>query len=469
MRLIGRVLTLATVMMLIAGVCFAAKMLEQGTTGETVTVLTKRLVELGFMTESTDEYSDTVATAVGDFQTANGLSRTGVADVETQLLLHGEDAVTRQAYMAAFIQKYQNAYITAGDKGDSVKALQTALAQLGYYAVNADGVFGEGTRRAVTAYQRANGLEPTGTADASTLIRLYEGESVNREEYVVSQTAAKGDAGANVRSIQDRLRELGYFKGDSTGTYGELTARAVARFQAGNELTQTGTADAATYEALFSESAMAVDGEGALFFGDSGDDVFTLQTQLSELGFFIGTPNGAYGRSTEAAVMLFCAANEFPVSPDATAEVIAALRLGSAQFVDVLAGSVDSVGADTLTDICLTAKEMVGQDFQEDGNELFPGFGFARYVFASNGIAISEPSEIISRIGQKAYSEADIGAGDIVVLGCGDEEAMTLSFSVCVEPSVIAYLDPVTGKVASGNLADMDYVSAYVWDFGAID
>lgn len=468
MHFLRRVLALATVFMLIAGVSFAAQMLEQGASGETVTVLTKRLVELDYMDAPTDEYDDTVATAVGDFQTANGLVRTGVADVQTQQLLHGDDAVTRQAYMAAFIKKYQDVSYKSGDKGDAVKNLQTALAALGYYTASADGVFGEGTRRAVAAYQKANGLEPTGTADASTLIRLLEGQSVSREEYVASQTATRGDAGANVRAIQDRLRELNYFKGDSTGTYGEMTSRAVARFQAANGITQTGTVDADTYEALFSDSALAAEGDGALYLGDSGDEVYTLQARLSQLGFFVGTPNGAYGRSTEAAVMLFCAANSLPISADATGDVIAAMLLDTARSVDALAGSVDNVSGETLSAICQTAETMVGQDFQEDGDTLFPGFGFARYVFAKNGIAISEPSEIISRIGQKAYSEADIGPGDIVVLGRGDDDAMTLSFAVCVEPSVIAYIDQDTDKVASGNLSDMDYASAYVWDFGAI-
>ncbi len=455
--------------MLIAGVSFAAQILEEGTSGETVTVLTKRLAELGYIGVSTDKYDDAVASAVGDFQTANGLERTGIADIGTQQLLHEEEAVTRQAYMTAFTKKYQNVAVKSGDRGDAVKDLQTALSALGYYAANADGVYGEGTRRAVTAYQRANGIEPTGTADAPTLIRLFEGESVSREDYVASQTATRGDAGANVRSIQDRLYALGYFKGDLTGTYGEITARAVARFQAGNGLTQTGTVDAATYEALFSDAATAAAGDGALYYGDSGDAVFTLQTRLAALGFFVGTPNGAYGRSTEAAVMLFCAANGLPVSGDATGSVIDAARSDSAQSVDALAGSATNIGSDALTNICLTAQSMIGQDFQEDGDAFFPGFGFARYVFAKNGIAISEPGEIITGIGQEADSEADVGPGDIVILGSGDADAMTLRFAVCVEPSAIAYVDPATGKVTSGNLSDMDYESAYVWDFGAVN
>lgn len=464
-----RVLALAALFMLAAGASLAAQMLEPGAAGETVTVLTKRLTELGYLVAPTDSYDGAVEAAVVDFQTANGLARTGSADIGTQQVLYEEDAVTRQAYMAAFIKRYQSAYLKLGDRGDEVKRLQNALSALGYYAAGADGVFGEGTRRAVTAYQRANGLEPTGAADASTHIRLYEGESVSREAYVASQTADRGDAGAHVRAIQERLRTLGYFKGDLTATYGEITSRAVARFQAGNELSRTGAVDAATYEALFSDAALAAAGDGALYYGDAGDEVFTLQTRLLELGFFVATPNGSYGRSTEAAVMLFCAANGLSISGDATAEVVDAAHAEAARSVDALAGSAADIGVDALVEICRTAEAMVDQYFPEDGDGFFPGFGFARYVFAKNGIAISEPGEIISRIAQRARPEADMGPGDIVVLGYGDEDAMTLSFAVCVEPLVVAAVDPATSRVALFNILEMDYTSAYVWDFGVAE
>ena len=54
----------------------AAQVLEDGAAGETVMVLTRRLVELGFISESVDEYDGRVISAIGDFQTANGLERT---------------------------------------------------------------------------------------------------------------------------------------------------------------------------------------------------------------------------------------------------------------------------------------------------------------------------------------------------------------------------------------------------------
>jgi murein DD-endopeptidase MepM/ murein hydrolase activator NlpD len=52
-------------------------------------------------------------------------------------------------------------------RGKSVLALQAALRQIGYDAPQ-NGVFGPGTRRAVIAIQRANGLTPSGAVGKKT-------------------------------------------------------------------------------------------------------------------------------------------------------------------------------------------------------------------------------------------------------------------------------------------------------------
>jgi lipoprotein-anchoring transpeptidase ErfK/SrfK len=54
-----------------------------------------------------------------------------------------------------------------GTQGPGVTALQHRLAQLGYWT-NTDGKFGWDTQQAVMAFQKYNGLEPTGRADAQT-------------------------------------------------------------------------------------------------------------------------------------------------------------------------------------------------------------------------------------------------------------------------------------------------------------
>jgi len=56
--------------------------------------------------------------------------------------------------------------LAKGSKGNDVKALQEKLIAMGYLTGKADGVFGNMSKEAVSAYQQAMGLEVTGEADA---------------------------------------------------------------------------------------------------------------------------------------------------------------------------------------------------------------------------------------------------------------------------------------------------------------
>ena len=72
---------------------------------------------------------------------------------------------------------------------DELRDVQTRLAVLGYSPGTADGIFGQRTRGAITAYERDKDIEPTGTASVALMTRL-------RDE--VSE--------ADVASYQDGLR-----------------------------------------------------------------------------------------------------------------------------------------------------------------------------------------------------------------------------------------------------------------------
>ena len=64
-----------------------------------------------------------------------------------------------------------------GDFGPDVYKVQLALKTLGYFNNWCDGKFGESTKKAVIAYQKANGLKQTGIVNISTwekLMKEYE-------------------------------------------------------------------------------------------------------------------------------------------------------------------------------------------------------------------------------------------------------------------------------------------------------
>ena len=66
--------------------------------------------------------------------------------------------------------------LAVGSKGDEVVKLQEQLILTGFLSGAADGIYGNGTAGAVSAYQSARRLEPTGIADAETQERLFAEE-----------------------------------------------------------------------------------------------------------------------------------------------------------------------------------------------------------------------------------------------------------------------------------------------------
>lgn len=60
-----------------------------------------------------------------------------------------------------------------GDQNEEVLAMQKRLDELGYLDVEYDGHFGEYTANCVKEFQKTNGLEETGIADAETQRKLY--------------------------------------------------------------------------------------------------------------------------------------------------------------------------------------------------------------------------------------------------------------------------------------------------------
>ena len=63
-----------------------------------------------------------------------------------------------------------------------------------------------------------------------------------------------GDTGSKVRSLQARLRQVGWFSGDVSDRYGQKTKEAVRGFQAKRGYTATGALDERTWDKLVSMS-----------------------------------------------------------------------------------------------------------------------------------------------------------------------------------------------------------------------
>lgn len=135
----------------------------------------------------------------------------------------------------------------------------------------------------------------------------------------VAQTAQalvmSGDSGSQVRQVQERLQELGYFNSNVTGNFGGLTQEAVIRFQRDAGLSADGIVGPKTLAALgLGIISPPLDtGNGGntgynrnligLGRGDSGPGVSDLQRRLQALGYFNQQPTGNFGSITENAVV----------------------------------------------------------------------------------------------------------------------------------------------------------------------
>ena len=79
-----------------------------------------------------------------------------------------------------------------------------------------------------------------------------EAQAEPEATYETLQKGSKGDA---VRTLQKRLKELGFLSGSADGDFGKGTAGAVSAFQKKAGLPENGVADDATQKALFADDA----------------------------------------------------------------------------------------------------------------------------------------------------------------------------------------------------------------------
>ena len=141
--------------------------LQNGSSGSAVQSLETALLLLGYLDSNPGtSYTSYTESAVRLFQTACGMSETGVADEATQRVLFSGNA----PWSDLFSRTYSN-----GDSGTNVGRIQLRLFALGYLSKSSsvDGDYGSTTANAVRLFQQANGLSVTGSVDASTLRQMY--------------------------------------------------------------------------------------------------------------------------------------------------------------------------------------------------------------------------------------------------------------------------------------------------------
>jgi peptidoglycan hydrolase-like protein with peptidoglycan-binding domain len=141
-----------------------------------------------------------------------------------------------------------------GESGRKVRILQARLAQLEWFNPPITGEYDRVTKRGVRGFQRKRGFERTGVVDARTWRRLQRMTQKPSEDVLFNRAGRPlfepGDSGIRVRRIQARLRQIAWYFGDVTGTYGPSTRKAVYGFQGKRGIPQTGKVDRRTLDLL---------------------------------------------------------------------------------------------------------------------------------------------------------------------------------------------------------------------------
>ncbi|MEJ0016153.1 MAG: peptidoglycan-binding domain-containing protein [Acetobacteraceae bacterium] len=140
--------------------------------------------------------------------------------------------------------------------GPVVQSVQDRLRQAGVYTGRIDGIWGADSQAALERFQQSNQLQVTGQLNQATAATL--GLDPNALFTTPSQAAASAPAvpppdhllPASVRTVQSRLRALGFYGGSVDGMWGEGTQVAIERFQRGRGLQPDGLLGPATITAM---------------------------------------------------------------------------------------------------------------------------------------------------------------------------------------------------------------------------
>lgn len=274
----------------------SAETLHAGMSGDDVTALQNSLVAAGYLARTVDgDYGSTTKEAVYLFQKDKGLTANGIAD----------DA-TREAIRSAEGEGYRNGggvVYAEGNRGDVISDMQQRLKAAGSLKGDIDGVYGGDTVKAVKDFQKSRGFPVSGAIDEVTYSALREISAGTPAPVVSSggESYGVGDRGSDVKTIQRKLKRLGYLDGEADGIYGGQTEDAVTAFQKEQGISVTGGVNGETRTKL-NEAYVAQTGDYILSEGARGKRVIHLQNQLLLHGYDPGVVDGVFGAGTADAI-----------------------------------------------------------------------------------------------------------------------------------------------------------------------
>ncbi len=146
--------------------------------------------------------------------------------------------------------------MTTGARTAQVRELQSRLAQLDWYAGPISGSYEATTEAGVRGFQSKRGMSETGSVDQATwtalssMTRQPSDDEMNNRVTAGPAIYKQGSTGAAVRTVQARLKQIGWWSGDVSDTYDAATVAAVTSFQGRRAIPVTGEVDQRTLDKL---------------------------------------------------------------------------------------------------------------------------------------------------------------------------------------------------------------------------
>lgn len=344
--------------------------LSRGSQGSDVNALQERLKALGYFTENTTNYFGSITeSALMEFQSAAGLSATGVYDDETKNALLSESAPA----------KYVEPESNSDSESDSEEYFEEDTTEVddNLTDVETDSPSSDTNSDEESYYEEVE--IPEEFEDKFAQFGTYT-DDLEAESSESDAVYSLNDENSEISDIQYMLVVLGYFDYDITGFYCENTAEAVAQYQLDCDMDATGEIDEDTLNSIYnayygnndtdsaeSEDEYVYTDEDALGIGMKGKKVEDLQRSLVVWGYLSYSEISEFGlfdEATENAVINAQQSLDLNADGIVTQEFVSALSAGNDSSSDTVSRTEAAISSQTSTDSESTDTSSVSSETQ---------------------------------------------------------------------------------------------------------